>query len=190
MQTAASLTTLYKDLEDKMKRGLQTVTREFSEIRGGRATPAMLDHITVDYYGAPTLLKAVATVTSGGANMLVIQPWDAKIVPEIEKAIQKAEIGITPIVDGKLIRLPIPPLTGDRRAELVKLVHKLAEEGRVSIRTLRRDANEGVKKLKTDNALTEDDVFQAQDHIQKLTDRYIEQITALVKTKETELQNV
>ena len=190
MPTTASLSTLYKDLEDKMKRGLQTVTREFSEIRGGRATPAMLDHITVDYYGAPTPIKGLASVTSGGASMLVIQPWDAKAVPEIEKAIQKAELGITPIVDGKVIRLPIPSLTGDRRAELVKLIHKLAEEGRVNIRTLRRDANENVKKLKSENALTEDDVREAQDHIQKLTDRYIEQITGLVKTKETELQSV
>ena len=190
MQTTASLTTLYKDLEDKMKRGMQTVSREFTEIRGGRATPAMLDHIVVDYYGAMTPIKAVAAVTSGGSNMLVIQPWDAKVLPEIEKAIQKAELGITPVIDGKLIRLPIPPLTGERRADLVKLVHKLAEEGRVNIRTLRRDANEAVKKLKTDNALTEDDVFQAQDHVQKLTDRYIEQINALVKSKEQELQSV
>ena len=190
MQTAASLATLYKDVEDKMKRGLQTVTREFSEIRGGRATPAFIEHVTVDYYGAPTPLKQLASITAPEVHLLVIQPWDAKAVPEIEKAIQKAELGITPVVDGKIVRLPIPPLTGDRRQELVKLIHRLAEEGRVNIRTLRRDANEAVKKLKADNAATEDDVFKAQQHIQKLTDRYIEQIDALVKAKETELQSV
>ena len=190
MQTTAQLPTLYKDVEDKMKRALGTVTREFSELRGGRATPAMLDHITVDYYGTATPIKVVAAVTSPEANMLVIQPWDAKMVPEIEKAIQKAELGIAPIVDGKLVRLPIPALTGERREELIKLVHRLAEEGRVNIRTLRRDANEAVKKLKTDKSISEDDAFKAQDHVQKLTDRYIEQINALVKAKEQELHHV
>ena len=190
MQTTASLPTLYKDIEDKMKRALATVSREFAEIRGGRATPSMLDHITVDYYGAATPIKVVAAVTSPEPNMLVIQPWDAKVVPEIEKAIQKAGLGITPVVDGKLVRLPIPPLTGERREDLTRLVHKLAEEGRVNVRTIRRDANEAVKKLKADKTISEDDAFKGQDHIQKLTDRYIEQINALVKAKEQELHHV
>ena len=190
MQTAASLPTLYKDLEDKMKRALATISREFAEIRGGRATPAFVEHVTVDYYGAPTPLKQLAAVTAPESNLLVIQPWDAKAVPEIEKAIQKAELGLTPVVDGKLVRLPIPPLTGERREQLTKLVHRLAEEGRVNIRTLRRDANEAVKKLKADKAISEDDAFKGQDHTQKLTDRYIEQINALVKSKEQELHGV
>ena len=190
MQTTAQLPTLYKDIEDKMKRALGTVTREFSELRGGRATPAFVEHVTVDYYGTATPLKQVAAITAPEPHLLVIQPWDAKVVPEIEKAIQKAELGITPVVDGKIIRLPIPPLTGERREELTRLVHKLAEDGRVNIRTIRRDANEAVKKLKTDKSISEDEAFKAQDHVQKLTDRYIEQINTLVKSKEQELHNV
>ena len=182
------LQNLFKDLEDKMKRALATVTREFGELRGGRATPAFVEHVTVDYYGAATPLKQLAAITAPEPRLLVIQPWDAKVVPEIEKAIQRAGLGITPVVDGKLIRLPIPPLTGERRVELVKLVHRIAEEGRISVRTLRRDANEAVKKLKADKQISEDDSFKSQEQVQKLTDRYIAQIDALVKSKEQELQ--
>ena len=182
--------TLYKDAEDKMKRAVATITREFGEIRGGRATPAFVEHVTVDYYGAATPLKQLAAVTAPEPRLLVIQPWDAKIAPDIEKAIQKAGLGLTPVVDGKLIRLPIPPLTGERRTDLTKLIHKLAEEGRVNIRTLRRDANETVKKLKADKQISEDEAFKSQDFVQKLTDRYIEQINGLVKQKEQELQSV
>ena len=189
MATAAQLQQINKDLEDKMKRALATVTRELAELRGGRATPAMLDHVTVDYYGAATPLKQLAAITAPEPHMLVVQPWDSKVVADIEKAILKASLGITPMIDGKLVRLPIPPLTGERREQLVKLVHKMAEEGRVSVRTLRRDANEAVKKLKTEQQLSEDEAFKTQDAIQKLTDRYIEQINALVKTKEQELHS-
>src|SRR3989338_4262476 len=181
-----ALQTLFKDSEDKMKRGVSTVTREFSELRGGRASPSLVEHVTVDYYGTPTPIKAVAAVTSPDVNLLVIQPWDAKLVPEIEKAIQKSSLGIAPVAEGKVVRLPIPPLTGERREELTKLVHKMAEEGRVSVRTIRRDANEAIKKLKADKQISEDDAFKGQDHIQKLTDKYIEQINALVKSKEQE----
>ena len=185
-----SVQTLNKDVEEKMKRAVATVTREFAEIRGGRATPAFVEHVTVEYYGTATPLKQLAAVTAPEPRLLVIQPWDATLAPEIEKAIQKAGLGITPIVDGKLIRLPIPPLTGERREDLTKLVHRIAEEGRVSVRTVRRDANESVKKLKTDKQISEDEAFKGQDFIQKLTDRYIEQINTLVKSKEQELQNV
>lgn len=180
---------LYKDVEDKMKKAAAAIMREFSEIRGGRATPAFVEHITVDYYGAATPLKQLAAVTAPEANLLLIQPWDAKVVPEIEKAIQQAGLGINPVVDGKLVRLPIPPLSGERRSELTKLVHKLAEEGRVNIRTLRRDANEAVKKLKADKQITEDEAFKGQDQVQKLTDKYIAQIDSLAKSKEQELHS-
>jgi ribosome recycling factor len=190
MPTMIPLQNLYKDVEDKMKRALATVTREFAEIRGGRATPALVEHVSVDYYGAATPLKQLAAITAPETHLLVIQPWDPKVVPEIEKAIQKASLGITPVLDGKILRLPMPPLTGERREELTKLVHKLAEEGRVNIRTLRRDANEAVKRLKGEKQISEDEAFKAQDHIQKLTDRYIEQINALVKAKEQELHSV
>ncbi len=184
------LQNLYKDVDDKMKRAIATVTRELLEMRGGRASPALVEHVTVDYYGAPTPLKQLATITAPEPHLLMIQPWDASAAPEIEKAIQKAAIGLTPVMDGKVVRLPIPPLTGERRDELTKLVHKMAEEGRVSIRTVRRDANETAKKLKADKQISEDDAFKAQEHIQQLTDRYVEQINVLVKTKEQELHSV
>ena len=183
------LQNLYKDLEDKMKRTITTVTRELREIRGGRASPTLVEHVTVDYYGAPTPLKQLAAITAPEPHLLMIQPWDASAAVEIEKAIQKASLGLTPVMDGKVVRLPIPPLTGERRDELAKLVHRMAEEGRVSIRTIRRDANETAKKLKTDKQISEDDAFKAQEHIQQLTDRYIEQINALAKTKEQELHS-
>ena len=183
------LQNLYKDAEDKMKKALSTVTREFSEIRGGRATPAFVEHVTVDYYGAATPLKQLAAVTAPEPHLLVIQPWDASVIHEIEKAIQQAGLGINPVVEGKIVRLPIPPLSGERRTDLTKLVHKLAEEGRVNIRTLRRDANESVKKMKNDKQATEDEVFKGQEFVQKLTDKYIAQIDSLAKSKEQELHS-
>lgn len=185
-----ALEALYKENEEKMKRAIATVTRELAEIRGGRATPGLVEHVTVDYYGAPTPLRQLAAITAPEPHLLVIQPWDAKATADIEKAIQKASIGITPVVDGKLLRLPIPPLTGDRREELIKVVHKMAEEGRVNIRNVRRDANEAIKKQKADKKISEDESFKGQEHIQKLTDRYIESINGLVKAKEQELHNV
>jgi ribosome recycling factor len=181
--------TVSRDSEDKMKKALAVVSRDLGEIRGGRANPAFVEHVTVEYYGAATPLKQLAAVTAPEPRLLVIQPWDAKMAPEIEKAILKAGLGITPAVDGKIIRLPIPALTGERRQELTKLVHKVAEEGRVSIRSVRRDANESVKKLKGEKQLTEDDAFKLQEEIQKLTDRYIQQIDGLVKQKEQELSS-
>ena len=180
----------FKDIEEQMKRAIAAVTRGLGELRGGRASPALVEHMTVDYYGASTPLKQLAAITAPEPRLLVIQPWDAKVVPEIEKAIMKAGLGITPQVDGKVVRLPIPALTGDRRDELVKLAHKLAEDGRVSIRNARRDANEATKDLKGKKQLSEDEHFKAQDQVQKLTDRYIEQVNALLKTKEQELHSV
>ena len=190
MAVATNTQTVFKDVEEKMKKALATVTREFSELRGGRATPALVEHVTVEYYGAVTPLKAVAAITAPEPNMLVVQPWDAKMVAEIEKAILKASLGINPVVEGKIVRLPIPSLTGERREELVKVVHRMAEEGRVNIRTIRRDANETVKKLKAEKQVSEDEAFKAQEHIQQLTDKHIGQIDSLVKSKEQELHSV
>ncbi len=177
----------YHDYEEKMKRAVEVLKRELSELRGGRASPNLLEHVTVDYYGSATPLKQLAAITAPEPRLLVIQPWDAKLVTEIEKAIQKAKLGVSPLVDGKIVRLPIPSLTGERRAELIKLAAKMAEEGRISIRTIRRDANETVKKLKATNRATEDDVTESQTHVQKLTDKYIEQIQGILKAKEQEL---
>ena len=190
MTATGSIPTLYKEVEEKMKRSAAAVTREFSEVRGGRATPALVEHLTVDYYGAPTPLKQLAAITAPEPSLLVIQPWDAKATAEIEKALLKASLGVTPIVEGKLVRLPIPSLTGERREELIKIIHRMAEDGRVNIRTIRRDANEAAKKLKGDKAISEDEAFKAQEHIQQLTDKHIDEINRLVKAKETELHSV
>ena len=178
---------LAKDAEDKMKKTSAAVTRQFSEIRGGRANPSMLEHLTVAYYGTPTPLKQLAAITAPEPRLLMVQPWDGGLVQEIEKAVLASGLGITPQVDGKLLRLPVPPLTVERRAELTKLLHKMAEEGRVAVRTIRRDANEAVKKLKADKKISEDDSFKAQENIQKLTDKHIAEIDALLKNKEHEL---
>ena len=178
---------LVKDVDEKMKKTIAAVTRQFSEVRGGRANPALIEHVAVSYYGAPTPLKQLAAVTAPEPRMLVVQPWDANAVHEIEKALLQSGLGITPMLDGKVIRLPIPPLSSERRAELVKILHKMAEEGRVAIRTIRRDANEAVKKLKTDKQLGEDEAFKLQDQIQKLTDKIIAEIDALLKSKEHDL---
>ena len=181
---------LSREAEDKMKKTVAAVTRQFSEMRGGRANPSMVEHVTVAYYGASTPLKQLAAITAPEPRLLVVQPWDAGLVPEIEKAILASGLGITPQVDGKLIRLPVPPLTTERRAELAKLLHKMAEEGRVAIRTIRRDANEAVKKLKTDKQISEDDSFKSQGDIQKLTDKHIAEIDTLLKNKEHEILSV
>ena len=167
MPTSTTVQGLYKEVEEKMKRAVSSLTREFNELRGGRASPALVENVHVDYYGAVTPLKQVAAITSPEPRLLVIQPWDAKLTTDIERAIQKAALGITPVVDGKIVRLPIPPLTGDRREELIRLVHKMAEEVRVSVRGLRRDANESVKKLKAAKQVSEDEAFKSQDQIQK-----------------------
>ncbi len=175
------------DAEEKMKKSIASVIRQFGEVRGGRANPSLVEHLTIAYYGTPTPLKQLAAITAPDARMLVVQPWDANALPEIEKALLQSELGVTPVRDGKLLRLPVPPLTAQRRQDLTKLVHKMAEEDRVSIRTLRRDANEHIKKLKSDKQTSEDDAFKAQTAIQKLTDKYIAQIDELLKAKEQEL---
>ena len=182
-----TLPALLKDVDEKMKKSVAAITRQFSEVRSGRANPALLEHLTVSYYGTSTPLKQLAAITAPEARLLVVQPWDSTLVPEIEKAILKSDLGMTPSQDGKLLRLPIPPLTSERRAELTKLVHKMAEEGRITVRTIRRDANEVLKKLKADKQITEDDVFDTQAQIQKVTDKFIEEINALVKAKEHDL---
>lgn len=179
----------FKDAEDKMQRVLATLTRELTEIRGGRATPSLVEHVTVEYYGAAAPLKQVAAISAPEARLLVIQPWDATMVPAIEKAIQQSGLGVSPVVDGKLVRLPIPSLTGERREQLVKLVHKIAEDARVHVRNVRRDANEAVKKLKAEKQLAEDDAFKAQERVQHLTDRSIKRIDELVAAKEHELHS-
>jgi ribosome recycling factor len=173
--------------EEKMKKTFDSVTREFSEIRTGRASPHLVEGLHVDYYGTPTLIKQLASISAPDAHLIVIQPWDVTCVAEIEKAIMKSSLGITPSNDGKLIRLTFPPLSKDRRQELAKVVHKMSEDGRVSLRTIRRDAKEALEKLEKDKVIAEDDKFRGIDELQKLVDKYIVRIDELLKNKEKEI---
>jgi ribosome recycling factor len=173
--------------EEKMKKAIESVMREFSEIRTGRASPSLVEGLHIDYYGTPTLLKQLASISVPAPNLLVIQPWDITAIVEIEKAIMKSNLGITPSNDGKLIRLSIPPLSKERRQELVKVVHKMSEEGRVSLRTIRREAKESLEKLEKDKIIPEDDKFRGIDELQKLVDKYIAKVDELLKNKEKEI---
>ncbi|PIP20486.1 MAG: ribosome recycling factor [Candidatus Omnitrophica bacterium CG23_combo_of_CG06-09_8_20_14_all_40_11] len=173
--------------EEKMKKAVDSVMREFSEIRTGRASPSLVEGLHIDYYGTPTLLKQLASISVPDAHLIVIQPWDVTVIVEIEKAIMKSNLGINPSNDGKLIRLSIPPLSKERRQELVKVVHKMAEEGRVSLRTIRREAKEALEKLEKDKVIPEDDKFRGIDELQKLVDKYIAKVDELLKNKEKEV---
>ncbi len=173
--------------EEKMKKALDSVMREFSEIRTGRANPGLVEGLHIDYYGTPTLLKQLASISAPDAHLIVIQPWDVTAIVEIEKAIMKSNLGINPSNDGKLIRLSIPPLSKERRQELVKVVHKMTEEGRVSLRTIRREAKEALEKLEKDKIIPEDDKFRGIDELQKHVDKYIAKVDELLKSKEKEI---
>ncbi|MDD4910585.1 MAG: ribosome recycling factor [Candidatus Omnitrophica bacterium] len=173
--------------EEKMRKAVDSVTRSFSEIRTGRAHPGLVEGLFVDYYGTPTLLKQMASISAPDAHLIVIQPWDASSIPEIEKTVLKSSIGVTPVNDGKVVRLPLPQLSKERREELAKVVKKMAEEGRVSLRTIRRDINESIKKTEQDKVISEDDRFKAQEEVQKLTDKHIKKIDEILAGKEKEL---
>lgn len=177
-----------KDVEIKMKKTIEATQREFSVVRTGRASPSLVENLRVDYYGAPTPLRQVASVSAPDARLVMIQPWDKNALVDIEKAILKSDIGITPTNDGKSIRLSMPPLTEERKAELDKIVKKIAEDGRVSLRTCRHSAIEHIRKLDKDKAITEDEKFKSQEEIQKLTDKYIKDIDNLLAAKEKEIQ--
>ncbi len=173
--------------EDKMKKTIETVTRNFAEITTGRASPSMVEGLHIDYYGTPTMLKQLASISLPDAHLLMIQPWDATAIPEIEKAIMKSNLGITPSNDGKIVRLSVPQLSKERRQELAKVVHKMSEDGRISLRTVRRDAKEQLEKLEKDKVISEDDKFKSIDAMQKLIDKYIAKIDEILKNKEKEL---
>ncbi len=173
--------------EEKMKRVLESVTREFSEIRTGRASPTLVEGMHIDYYGTPTLLKQLASISAPDAHLLVIQPWDISAIPEIEKAIMKSNLGITPSNDGKVIRLSVPQLSKERRQELAKVIHKMSEDGRISLRTIRRDAKEHLEKMEKDKLISEDDKFRGIDELQKQVDKYIAKVDETLKNKEKEV---
>ncbi|WP_284139982.1 ribosome recycling factor [Virgibacillus sp. LDC-1] len=179
-----------KDTRDKMEQAVQAFSRSLATVRAGRANPSLLDSVYVDYYGASTPLNQLATVSAPEARLLVITPYDKTAVGEIEKAIQKADLGLSPSSDGNVIRINIPPLTEERRKDLVKVVGKYAEEARVQIRNIRRDANDRLKKLEKDSEITEDELRQSQDDVQKETDNFTGKIDQLAKTKENEIMEV
>ncbi|SHG93385.1 ribosome recycling factor [Tepidibacter thalassicus] len=181
---------VHKSLEEKMKKTISVLKEELGVIRAGRANPGMLDRVVVDYYGAPTPLKQLATVSAPEPRCLVIQPWDMSALSSIEKAIQLADLGFNPTNDGKVIRIVIPQLTEERRKELFKLASKTAENSKVALRNERRDANDKLKKMQKDGELTEDDLKKAQDEVQKITDSYIKIVDELLEKKEKEIMEV
>lgn len=176
--------------EEKMKKSIESLYSEFSTIRAGRANPHVLDRITVDYYGTQSTLQQVANVTVPEARMIQIQPWEASLIKEIEKAILTSDLGLTPTNDGKSIRLVFPELTEERRKELVKDVKKKAEAAKVAIRNIRRDANDAVKKLMKASEISEDESKQFEDKVQKMTDKYVAEVDKAVEEKSKEILTV
>jgi len=172
-----------KETEDKMKKTIEAARREFSEVRTGRAHPGLIEGLHVDYYGTLTLVKELASISVPDPRTVVIHPWDVSVIPELEKAIGQSNMGVTSSNDGKLVRISIPPLSEERRKDLIKVVKDMAEHARISLRTIRRDANEKIKKSQSDKTISEDDSFKTQEEVQKLTDKYIKQIDGLLEEK-------
>ena len=181
---------LISEVKETMKRQIQALVKSFSKVRTGRASLSLLDGIKVEYYGTPTPLNQVASLSVPESQLIVIAPWDVTVIGAVEKAIQKSELGLTPSNDGKVIRITIPPLTGERRKELVKVVKKMAEECRVKIRNARRDVNNDLKDLKKEGDLSEDELFRTQDDVQKITDEYIKKTDQVLAAKEEEIMEI
>jgi ribosome recycling factor len=179
--------TVLKDLETRMTSALELLGREFASVRTGRASTGLLDTVRADYYGTPTPVSQMASVSVPDARTLVIQPWESGQLGPIEKAIMKSDLGLTPVNDGKVIRLTMPPLTEERRKQLAKTVHKIAEDSRVAIRNVRREANDKLKGMAKDKKVSEDDERRGHDLIQKATDRFIAKVDELLKKKEQEI---
>jgi ribosome recycling factor len=181
---------MLQDAEDRMKRQLEAVRREFAGIRTGKASPGLLDAIKVEAYGQPVPLNQVGSVSAPEPRLLVVQPWDKSLVKAVSKAIQQSELGLNPTDDGVLVRIPIPAMTEERRRDLVKLIAKLAEEGRVHVRQVRHDVNKDIKHQEAEGTLAQDDSKRLTADVQKLTDRYIELIDELLKKKTAEVMEV
>lgn len=176
--------------ESKMKKSLESLKEEYSTIRAGRANPHLLDKLRVDYYGTPSPLQSVANISVPEARIIQIQPWESKLIKDIEKAIITSDLGLTPSNDGKIIRLVFPELTEERRKELVKDIKKRAENARVAVRNVRRDANDAIKKLNKNSEISEDEMKQLEDQVQKSTDKYITDIDKLTEDKSKEILTV
>lgn len=178
------------EANERMEKTLQSLKRDLGSLRAGRATPSLLDKVHVDYYGTMTPINQLANISAPEPRLLVIQPWDKSSLPNIEKALQKSDLGITPNNDGTVIRINIPALTEERRADLVKIVKKSGEEAKVSIRNIRRDANDGFKKMEKSGDISEDEGRRHQEEIQKLTDRFVKEIDETVTSKEKDIMSV
>jgi ribosome recycling factor len=179
-----------KNAEQKMQKSIETLKMDLAKVRTGRAHTGILDHIHVDYYGTPTQLTQVANVTLIDARTIGVQPWEKKMVAVVEKAIRESDLGLNPSTQGDMIRVPTPPLTEERRKEIVKVVKGEGEDSKIAIRNIRRDANEVLKKLLKDKACSEDEERRAQDEVQKLTDRFVAEVDKLIAEKEKELLTV
>ena len=180
----------YTSIEEKMEKTINVFSENLAEVRAGRANPAILNKVKIDYYGTPTPINQVAGVSVPEARLIVIQPWDASVLKEIERAILTSDIGINPNNDGKVIRLAFPELNEERRKELVKDIRKTAEEAKVSIRSIRRDGIDEFKKKQKDAEITEDDLHSAEEQIQKITDKRIEEIDSILANKEKEIMSI
>jgi ribosome recycling factor len=178
---------IYQDTQENMEKAIAALKKELKRVRTGRASLSLLDGIKVDYYGTLTPINQLATLAVPESRLISIQPWDASVIKEIEKAILRSDLGLTPSSDGKIVRIAVPPLTEQRRKELVKVVHKICEEYKVSVRNIRRDSNEMVKDMKKEGQISEDDAFASQDKIQKITDEHIRLIDESYKEKEKEI---
>ena len=181
---------VFADVEHRMKSAVEALQRELNTIRTGRATPTLLDRITVDYYGTPTPVQQIATIHAPDARMLTIQPYDRSALGEIEKAIQKSDLGLNPTNDGTLIRLVVPPLTEDRRKELVKVAHKNVDEAKIAVRNCRRDAHDALREQEKSKEISADDLKRSVDRLQKLTDRYTAELEKVGQAKEQEILSV
>lgn len=181
---------VHKKIADRMEAALEHLKRELASLRTGRASLALLDGVKVDYYGTPTPLKQVANLGVPESRLLTVQPWEPSLIKEIEKALQASGLGLTPSNDGKIIRIPIPPLTEERRKDLTKLCKKHGEESKVAIRNIRREGNEEFKHLQKDGKLSEDELRKAEAETQKLTDQYVQKIDQILKKKEEEILEI
>jgi len=181
---------LRKKTHERMQTSIEALKKKFGTVRTGRASLSLLDGLTVDYYGTPTPVQQVASLSIPDSRQILIQPWEQKIIPEIEKAIMKSDLGLTPMNDGKLIRINIPVLTEERRKQLVKVVKKETEDAKVAVRNIRREINEELKKLEKEKHISEDEIKKEHDEIQKITDSYIKKVEELLEHKEKEIMEV
>lgn len=183
-------TEIKKQAQTKMDKAIQVLKKDLAAIRAGRANPALLDKVVVEYYGADTPLNQVANISTPDPRSLVVQPWDPSVLADVERAIINSDLGLTPNNDGKVIRITIPMLTEERRNELIKVVKKTGEESKVAIRNIRREANDELKKLGKEGEITEDESRRGQDEIQKMTDRYIKEVDQVIRQKEKEMLEI